>query len=416
MTRNAMMMLAIVMIGVSLLTGSDLDAQENKLVIWSHWKDEPVKINSLTAIAEEFTKIHQIPVEFVWLPKTELLEKLPFALDSTEPDLMYLDATFTQPRIWRSLVDLGDLALTVPIDTSWAFADLGDTPNAFLPFEGISNGIYYNIDLFKQAHIQLPQDRPLTSTEFLDVIRALRAAGITPIGEGSSDRPTKIGLPLINTIFRYAGPEKVERLIHGELKFSDPDVAAGLQFWKQVVDAGGYDAKRATQLSFLDGIFEVVDGKAAMNFCGTFFYGKYGTTDRDKGQIGVLDWFTVENGNGNNYYEVTWAAGYGINKHSAHLDAAQKFLTFMMTPTAASLWVKHVQTPYPVQASEIIPDSLYGMLTAQRTGQQTSPTPFSYVPFPSKAQQQMWEMGTRKFITGEHSVEQFIERMESRSE
>lgn len=398
---------------VVLLLGGSVRAEEHTLVIWSHWGEEPIKVNFMNAVAEEFRNRHGIAVEIVWLPKNVLKEKLVFALDAAELDLTYLDHSFTHPRICRSLLDLSELQFIGEVDPSWHLYSLGDGNNNFLPIEGVSNAIYYHKDLFARANIVLPHDRGITAEEFLDIIRRLRAEGLTPIGEGSTDRTTKIGIPIINTLFRYAGPDKVHQLQQGKLTFSDPDVRAALDFWKDVVDLQGY-ASNVLQLNFLEGLFEVVEGRAAISFCGTYFYSKYGTTEKDQGQIGVLDWFTVENGKGNAYYEILWAAGFGINRRSAHLEEAKLFLEYLMTPEAASLWVQHVQAPYPVMAEDVSPDSLHGMLVSQRKGQQPAPYPFTYEAFASKAAHQMWEEETRKFVAGERTVNQFIERMNSR--
>lgn len=416
MTRNVMIrvMMGVVMVGMLWWGEQHALAQEKKLVIWSHWQEEPVKINFMNAVIAEFSKVSGIPVEIVWTTSRELMETLPLALDNNEPDITYIDESFTHPRIGRALGDLRDIEFTGQIHPTWSLRGLGGNENRYFPIEGITNGIYYNKDVLNKAHIELPADRPLTADEFLTLIKTLRAAGITPIGEGSSDATIKMGLPIINTIFRYAGPEKIAQLYAGELTFADPDVRAALTFWKQVIDAQGYDLQKAIDLTLSEGIFEVTDGQAALSFCGTYFYSKYGMTDRDHGQIGVLDWFTVPNGKGNGYYEIFWGAGFGINAKSAHIAEAKQLLAYLMSPEASSLWMKYVQTPYPVTAGEVDPSSLYSMLLAQRSGQQPSPVLFSYIPFPLKATQQMWELETRKFITGEHTVEQFIERMNSR--
>lgn len=394
--------------------GGETAAQEPRLVVWSHWGEDAVKVKVMSQIAESFQQEYGVAVEIVWMPKPELLEKLPFALDTAEPDITYIDSGFTHPRIARSLLDLSDLHVTGQREPTWALGSVGDGSNNFLPIEGIAHGIYYHKPLFGRAGIALPRNRPPTFPEFLEIVRALRATGITPIGEGSSDRTGKIGMPIINTIFRVAGPEKTQQLLAGEINFSDPDVIRALELWKQVVDVPGYDPQKALQLTLLDGIYEVVDGNAALSFCGTYFYGKYGATERDQGQIGVLDWFTVENGKGNAYYEMFWGAGYGINRHSQHLDEARKFLEYLLRPAAGSLWMKYVQSPYPVMPDEMLPDSLYSILMSQRTGQQPVTEAFTYTPFPTKAATQMWEDAVRKFIVGDHSVELFIERMNSR--
>jgi ABC-type glycerol-3-phosphate transport system substrate-binding protein len=135
-----------------------------------------------------------------------------------------------------------------------------------------------------------------------------------------------------------------------------------LTFWKQVVDAQGYDSEKALALTLSEGIFEITDGNAAISFCGTFIYSKYGTTERDRGQIGVMDWFSAEHGRGSNYYEISWAAGFGANKNSQYLSEAKQFLEYLMSSEAASLWAQHVRSPYPVIVEEVSEDSLYGML------------------------------------------------------
>ena len=410
--------LVIICYAMSLVFCADAIAQQKKLVIWSHWGQEPVKVNFMNAVAEQFTQEYGVAVEIVWLSKNTLAEKLVFALDTPEPDITYIDALakFAHPRIWRSLSDLSELRFSGQIAPGWGLGDVGENKNSFLPIEGISNAMYYNKQLFQQADIRLPQNRALTGREFLGIIRKLRAAGITPIGEGAADREQKAGIPIINAIFRYAGPEKVAQLYRGEIDFSDPDVVAALKFWKQVVDAQGYDSRKALQLTLSEGIFEVTDGKAAISFCGTYIYSKYGATERDKGQIGILDWFTVENGKGNDYYEIFWAAGFGMNRHSAHPHEAKKFLEYLMTPSAASLWGRYVQAPYPIIAEKLSPDSLYETLMVLRKDRQAAPEPFTYGMFSSKAAQQMWQEETKQFIAGKRSVEQFIERMNSRLE
>ena len=189
-----------------------------------------------------------------------------------------------------------------------------------------------------------------------------------------------------------------------------------LNFWKEVVDAQAYDTEKALDLTMLEGIFEVTDGDAAMSFCGTYIYSKFGSTERDQGQIGVMDWFTTDRGHGNDFYEIFWAAGFAANKNSQALPEARQFLAYLLSPEAASLWIQHVQAPYPVLAEQIPEDSLYGTLMSLRSEQRPAPRVVTFQAFESKALQQMWQEETRRFIVGERTVEQFIERMNSRME
>lgn len=397
------------------VTPEMLAAQPTKLTIWSHWASEQIKVNFLNAVSEAFEKETGIQVELVWMEKDQLVDKIVFAFDTPEPDIAYIDLGFSHPRILRSLADLSDLTWNSPTYADWRLGSIGTYQNIFLPIEGVSHAIYYNKELFKQANIALPADRLLTSAEFLDIIRKLREAGITPIAEGAATREDCMwGVALMNTIFRFAGPEKVGQLLNGQLNFSDPDIVAALEFWKQVVDAQGYDQALLLSQTFPEKIFDMTDGRAAINFCGTWIYSKFGATERDRGQVGVLDWFTVEQGKGNNAYEIFWAAGYGINKHSQHLSEAKKFLEFLMTPTVAKFWAQYVQGPYPVIVEDLSPDTLYGALTQNRNNQEAFAQYFSCPFLGSKALSNMWYEETVKFLTGEHSVEEFVKNMNSR--
>ena len=401
--------------GCTLLLGTgEVTAQQDTLTLWSHWGREPVKVTFMNAMAEAFQKEYAIALTIVWMPKNELKDKLPFALDTSGPDITYIDTSFTHQRIWRSLADLSELQFPGPLVQGWQIGSFQEYKNTFLPIEGVSSAMYYNTELFEKAGIVLPDDRKMTTQEFLAIIGKLRAAGITPIGEGTADRGTKAGFPILEAIFRYAGPDKFHGLFTGEIDFSDPDIIEALKFWKQVIDAKGYDTQRILELGLTESIFEVTDGKAAIYFCGTYFYSKYGATEHDRGQIGVLDWFISDTGKGNQSYELFWAAGFGLNKYSQRLDKAKLFLEFLMSPLAASLWVEHVQAPYPVITEKPPDTSLYSELLRQRQTQAPYPAPIIHRSFPKKASQQMWEDATLRFLLGEHSVEQFVERMNSR--
>jgi len=353
-------------------------------------------------------------VDITWMTKNELKNKAMFALDQDQVDLIYVDYEFKHPRLWRSLADLIDLKFKTQTDPSWRMGSVGENENNFLPIEGASQAIYYNKELFEKAGIVLPHEKPMTEEDFLTIIRTLRAKGITPIGEGVADRDWKAGIPIMNAIFRFAGPDKVAKLLNGEINFSDSDVIKGLTFWKQVIDSGGYDPQKAFTLSLSEGIYEVTDGKAAISFCGTWINSKFGGTHRDRGQLGVLDWFTVANGKGNDFYEMTWPAGYGINKHGKRIAEAKKFLKFLMTPLAASLWMKNVQSPYPIASNEASEASLYRALARQRENKRPVIREFSVPSFASKAADNMWKVAVREFIMGRSSVEQFVKRMDKR--
>ena len=90
--------------------------------------------------------------------------------------------------------------------------------------------------LFFKAGIKLPTDRLLNADEFLEIVRTLRSKGITPIAEGAADQERKTAVPILNTMIRFAGHDKIRKLMRQEINFSDPDIIRSLTYWKKIVE------------------------------------------------------------------------------------------------------------------------------------------------------------------------------------
>ena len=80
--------------------------------------------------------------------------------------------------------------------------------------------------------------------------------------------------------------------------------------------------------------------RASISFCDTLSYAKISAMKRIRGGVGVLDWFNVPEGKGNNTFGHTYGAGYGVNRHSCRVELAKQFLQFLITPQAAQLWTR----------------------------------------------------------------------------
>ena len=129
--------------------------------------------------------------------------------------------------------------------------------------------------------------------------------------------------------------------------------------------------------------------------------------------VGVLDWFNVPEGKGNNTFGHTYAAGYGVNRHSRNLGLAKQFLQFLITPQAAQLWTKYVQSPYPIPLNIWPSVSIYDELAVQRTNQ-TQAEGVGHLLFQKSALNNLWSEMTRDFICGRISVDDFVHRMNSK--
>ncbi|WP_233873002.1 ABC transporter substrate-binding protein [Paraburkholderia adhaesiva] len=131
-------------------------------------------------------------------------------------------------------------------------------------------GMFYRKDLFEKAGIT---SEPKTWNEFLDASKKLKAAGITPIAVGGRDAWTLAGW-FDYLDLRLNGNAFHQKLMAGEIPYTDPRVKKVYTTWKQLIDDGyfidnslSYDLDAAQPFLF--------QGKAAMMLMGTFITGGF---------------------------------------------------------------------------------------------------------------------------------------------
>ena len=386
-----------------------------RLMIWCPWADDPIRKKFMNVAAITFQQRTGARLEIFMKNKNELQKKLAvdWARKKSSPDISYIDPGFKQRPIGAALLELNNLSLSPGRDPFWKLGDAGGGSNNYLPIEGHTTAIFYNKILFFKAGIKLPNDRLLNADEFLEIVKTLRSKGITPIAVGAADQERNAGIPIFNTMIRFAGYEKIRKLMRQEINFSDPDIIRSLTYWKKIVDAGGYDCPKSRQLNLSDAISEIMENRAAIIFCDIFSYAKISYRWRIRGSVGVLDWFNVPEGKGNNTFGHTYGAGYGVNRHSRNVGLAKQFLQFLITPQAAQLWTKYVQSPYPIPLNIWPSVSIYDELAVQRTNQ-TQAEGVGHLLFQKSALNHLWSEMTRDFICGQISVDDFVHQMNSK--
>lgn len=384
----------------------------SRLMIWCPWADEPIRRKFLNEAAVAFQKRTGARLEIFMKNKNDLQKKLAanWGRKKSSPDISYIDPGFKQRPIGAALLELNNLNLSPGRDPFWKLGDAGGGSENYLPIEGHETAIFYNKLLFFKAGIKLPKGRLLNADEFLEIVRTLRSKGITPIAEGAADRERKAAVPIFNIMIRFAGHDKIRKLMRQEINFSDSDVIRSLTYWKKIVDAGGYECPKSLKLNLSDAIFEMMDDRAAISFCDTLSYAKFSARKRIKGLVGVLDWFNVPEGKGNNTFGHTYGGGFGVNRHSRRVGVAKQFLQFLITPHMARLWTRHVQSPYPIPLHIWPSDSIYDELAVQRLNQ-TQTEGVDHLQFQKSSLNNMWSEMTRDFICGRISVDDFVHRM-----
>ncbi|WP_429316218.1 ABC transporter substrate-binding protein [Paraburkholderia sp. GAS448] len=184
-------------------------------------------------------------------------------------------------------------------------------------------GMFYRKDLFEKAGIT---SEPKTWDEFLEASKKLKAAGITPVAVAGRDAWTLAGW-FDYLDLRINGNAFHQKLMAGEVPYTDPRVKKVYTTWKQLIDdkvfidnSLSYDLDAAQPFLF--------QGKAAMMLMGTFITGGFPADVKPKMgffQFPIIDPKvpTAEDGP----VESLHIPSKAKNKADAHT-----FLAFMETP------------------------------------------------------------------------------------
>lgn len=226
-----------------------------------------------------------------------------------------------------------------PIDTMWTADGLDDIvarPVAesatryngkryLVPLNYHYSGMFYNVAVMAEANMSQP---PATWDEFLALCQELKDKGIAPIALGSKNRwPAQFWFDYL--LLRTAGPDYRARLMSGEAKYSDPEVATAMDTWKSLMDAG-YFAENSNADDWTDAADKVARGEAAMTLMGTWITGYWNGNGLTPGED--YDFFAFPNiADGVPNAVVGPVDGLVIAANAGNVEGAEKFLSFMVS-------------------------------------------------------------------------------------
>jgi raffinose/stachyose/melibiose transport system substrate-binding protein len=187
--------------------------------------------------------------------------------------------------------------------------------NYGVPWDMGMVGFWYNKALFTQAGIAKP---PATWSELLDDVKALKAAGITPIAVGAGDKwPAAFWWEYLAT--RIGGQKAFDAAAGRTGAFSDPSF---VQAGEKILELVALDAFQSGFLgaTWGDEATAIGNGKAAMDLMGQWAPGAFNDNSPDKKGIGDnLGWFpfpAVEGGAGAATDALGGGNGFAIGKNA----------------------------------------------------------------------------------------------------
>lgn len=139
-----------------------------------------------------------------------------------------------------------------------------------IPNYGEFVGVYYNLDAFKEAGLEIPT----TYDEFVDVLDAFVAKGITPLAEAGAEYPlgqlwyqlalTKGDRSFVDAYQLYKSP----------VDWQGPEITYATDTLKEYVDKG-YIAKDVSSVKAEDAGVSFINGTAPIFVSGSWWFGRF---------------------------------------------------------------------------------------------------------------------------------------------
>ncbi len=341
--------LAVALASAALAGPALAQAPQQTITMWSHWPDEQSKRSFIEERVKQFeAATPQCKVNLQFIQKSDLYASVKTSVRTGQaPDIFWLEpdeiafakSGFLEPL--DSYINLNNLE-------DWARQAWTHNGKVYgLPVEAYTVELYYNKDLLKKVGVTLPPSMQLSQAQFIDLVKKSAAAGITPVASGVGDRPYPGAYFLQEVLLRKLGLDDYRSLLTGKLSFSDPRVIEGMNWVKELVDAGAYP-KSFSNLKLGESHYYFHTNPGAMMFPIASWYTGRAFVPAEKGgqpqgfQLGLMKYPAM---NGSKCPECkTLAVGgsYVMYSRSKNKDCAGKVLNSIATVENGNKWMESV--------------------------------------------------------------------------
>jgi raffinose/stachyose/melibiose transport system substrate-binding protein len=329
-----MRLLAIAIAGLCLLRPAV--AWSETVVRMLHIEEDPQKIALWELTAREYEAKHpDVSIQLRHIDNQSFKLWLPALLKSSEPPHIIHS---WGGGVFQELVDAGELKdISSQMRGEWeqsldpkGLAAFTTTDGAVygVPFKVDLEVVWYSKALFEEAGIKAGDIKSYGN--FLDAVKKLKAAGITPLAVGGQEQwPLHFYWCIL--ALRLGGKEAFAAAFdHKGEGFADPVFVEAAGLFKELVDLKPFQPD-FLRVNYRDAAGYFGDGKAAMHFQGTFDYvNQRQFSSNGKGiPDGQLDYFAfpmVEGGKGSPDDTLGAVNGWLVTKNAP--DAAVDFLRY----------------------------------------------------------------------------------------
>lgn len=228
--------------------------------------------------------------------------------------------------VWQKYIDSGEYS------QSMANAFTFDGKIYGVPLLAAYWIVYYNKPLFEENGLK----PPTTWEEFMQVNETLKAKGVIPMAQTFVDT-WQAFIMFAEMIMRTQGPEFYAKLMNGEAKYTDPEVVAAMETWKELIEQGYVSNDYSFGTAENTFLPEFQNGKIGMVVIGDW----YSTTLVGAGmEPGVdFDAFVLPNKDPNLPPALYFETGpLLVGENSPHKEDARKVLEWWMSVDAQNEW------------------------------------------------------------------------------
>ena len=214
-----------------------------------------------------------------------------------------------------------------------------------LPVAYVMHGLFYNKKIFKDLNLQ----PPVTVDEFLGLLGRIGAAGnITPLALGTADMWESTQVVFTGMGPNFWGGEKARLgLIHQTAKFTDPGF---IKAWEMMAKLKPHMHPKQNNMSNGDIQLLFATGNAAVFPTGSWdidFLRSTSFAYKKPIDLGVFK-PPVEKAGQTCHISVHPDFGIGVNRNSAHQEAALKFIAWLGTADFAQLLTDTLTGYFPL--------------------------------------------------------------------
>jgi multiple sugar transport system substrate-binding protein len=334
---------------------------QTEITLWSHWAAEKIKRDFVEDAIRRFEAQNPgVKVKASWYEKTALYAALKTALRAGQaPDIFYAEPDQTEYMENGFLLDLSGLTwgnIEPWAKQAWTYKG---KPYG-LPLEAWTVELYANAEKLKELGFEAKPVTQFTAEEFASLIQKAKAKGWTPMSLGVGDRPFPGSFLTHEALLKKLGVQDYDRLLKGQLPWSDPRVVETLKLVRQWVDAGLLPSS-FTSLKIGESHSYFHTNPGSVLFISGSYYPSRAFNAPDKGgqpkdfPLAIIQYPSIPGAACNECKTIAVGGSYVVNADTKHPELAKKFMSSLATPEMGNLWLETVvgQTGIKADVSKI---------------------------------------------------------------